>query len=171
MNSFANQSKADRTIATFDRLADSLSSGVINHWDDCYPMKPATVPGAEIKDDLGNSYDPPQFEPEQTVMVPDIEASQEFWDAIGTAGFPLCASHAIMANAANFKHLLAGGELAANDSVMQAGLALMGAALAFRAACEAKGEAFMAALPVKVVPPFELVPDATGKITLAPKTP
>jgi hypothetical protein len=169
MNSLIETPPAIRSVQELDVITKELAMLVANRWPDAYPDKPVIVPGAEILDDDGQPFTPPRFGQETTAMVPDIVASQGFWDAAGTAGFALCAGHAILGNGANFKHLLAGGELAANDPVMLAGHAFMGAALAFRAACEAKGGAFMAALPVKVVPPFDLAPDSTGKIVVTPK--
>lgn len=169
MNSLIETPPAVQSVQELDAFTKDLANLVARRWPEAYPEKPVVVPGEEIFDDDGQPYNPRQFGAETTVMVPDLAASQVFWDQVGTSGFALCVGHAILGNGANFKHLLAGGGLASDDPVIAAGLAFMGAALGFRAACEAKGEEFMSSLPVKVVPPFDLMPDSTGKIIVTPK--
>jgi len=164
MNSFTNRTAAARAIAAFDRATALIASTVANHWPESYPRKPMAVQGSELLDDDDQPFDPPQYGSDVTVMVPDIEASQAFWNDVGTAGFPLCVGHAIMANGANFKHLLAGGNVP--PTVMAKGLALFNAAIAFREECRAAE--ILGELPVQVDPPVTLMPDATGKITASP---
>lgn len=169
MNSLIETPPGVQSVQDLDAFTKDLATLVARRWPEAYPDKPVVVPGEEIFDDDGQPYNPRQFGPETTVMVPDLAASQAFWDKVGESGFALCVGHAILGNGANFKHLLAGGGLAADDPVILAGLAFMGSALGFRAACEAKGEEFMASLPVKVLPPFDLTNDATGRITVTAK--
>jgi hypothetical protein len=164
---FINLTPAHRALATTDEMIAALGSSVKKHWDDAYPQKPIEVPGAEILDENNQSYDPARFEPATMAMVPDMEASQAFFDLIGPAGFALTAVHAILGNGANLKHIFLSESVP--QSVLEAGIALAGAAVAFREACKAQGPEYLNALPVKVQPPFTLnVNPATGQVTVSP---
>ena len=105
------QTPGDRLLAALDSVKTRIAADHANISPDFFQYKPQEVPGAEIRDGEGNSFDPPVFEPSTYPMVPDIEATQARFDTLGNKAALTTIAHAILCAAANAIDRLAAGHL------------------------------------------------------------